>query len=151
MEKPEKPVNLVFEAIRERLGEQLKDYLIPPPVFQTLHGEFLELDLEAGKLRTRFPVLPEYLNPYGLLQGGIIAAAVDNTLGPLSMLVAPPNVTRRLEMKYSQAVTPALKYILIEGKYLGAEGQYLKFSAEVRAPQGDLLARARAVHWVTDE
>jgi len=34
------------------------------------------------------------------MQGGMIAAAVDNTIGPLSFLVAAPNVTRRLEMKY---------------------------------------------------
>ncbi len=151
MENPDNPETLIFKIIRERLGDRLGDFMIPPPVFQTLRGEFLAVDLEAGLLSTRFPVLPEYLNPYGLLQGGIIAAAVDNTLGPLSMLVAPPNVTRRLEMKYSQAVTLDLKYILVEGRYLGLEGQFLKFNAEVRAPGGFLLARARAVHWITGE
>lgn len=152
MNNPDKPEASLFEILRQRLGDRLGDYLIPPPVFQTLRGEFLSYEPQAGLLRTRFPVLTEYLNPYGSLQGGILAAAVDNTLGPLSMLVAPPNVTRRLEMKYSQAVTPDLGYILVEGRYLGAEGQYLKFSAEVRTPSGSLIARAQAYHWViTDQ
>lgn len=151
MEKLDKPETIIFKTIRERLGDKADDFVIPPPVFRTLRGEFLAVDLKAGLLRTRFPILPEYLNPYGLLQGGIIAAAVDNTIGPLSMLVAAPNVTRRLEMKYSQAVTLDLKNILVEGRYLGVEGQLLKFSAEVRAPEGDLLARARAYHYVTQE
>ncbi|HSF82796.1 MAG TPA: PaaI family thioesterase [Anaerolineales bacterium] len=111
----------------------------------------MAFDPEAGTLSSRFPILPGYLNPYGSMQGGFIAAAVDNTLGPLSMLVAPPNVTRRLEIKYSQAVTPDLIYILVEGKYLGIEGQYLKFNADVRAPAGNLLARARSYHWVTGQ
>jgi len=104
MDKLDPSGALVFDLLRRRLGDRLDDYLIPPPVFQTLRGEFLAYDPQAGLLRTRFPVLPEYLNPYGSLQGGVVAAAIDNTLGPLSMLVAPPNVTRRLEMKYSQAV-----------------------------------------------
>jgi len=113
-----------------------------------MQGEFLMFDPQAGTLTTRFPILPGYLNPYGTMQGGFIAAAVDNTLGPLSMLIAPPNFTRHLEMKYSQPVTPDLEHILVAGQYLGQEGRYLKFSAEVRSPLGTLLARAWARHWL---
>ena len=69
--------------------------MIPPPVFTSMQGEFVDFDLEEGILVTRFPVRQDYLNPYGAMQGGMVAAAVDNTLGPLSMLVAPPNVTRK--------------------------------------------------------
>ena len=140
----------ILEQIRERLGDRLADYVIPPPVFGTMHGEFLAFDAQAGVLETRFPVLGEYLNPYGAMQGGMVAAAVDNTLGPLSMLVAPPNVTRRLQMKYSRQITPDLAYITVKGRFLERKGRWLSFSAEVRDQEGALLARAQASHWIVD-
>jgi acyl-CoA thioesterase FadM len=81
----------------------------------------------------------------------MVAAAVDNTLGPLSMLLAPPNVTRRLQMKYSRPATPDLEYIQVKGRLLEHKGRWLTFSAEVRDQEGLLLARARAEHWIVDE
>jgi acyl-coenzyme A thioesterase PaaI-like protein len=138
-------------VIQDRLGDRIDEFLIPPPVFEIMAGEFVGFDLETGQLTTRFPVLGRYRNPYGTMQGGMVAAAVDNTLGPLSMLVAPPNVTRRLEMKYSRPVTLDLETITVHGKLLGRKGRHLQFSADVRDPDGNLLARARAVHWIIDE
>ena len=138
----------IADAIKDRLGDRLEDYLIPPPVFITMRGEFLTFDAQAGVLETRFPILGEYLNPYGAMQGGMVAAAVDNTLGPLSILVAPPNVTRRLQMKYSRPVTPDLEYITVKGRLLERKGRWLALSAEVRDQEGLLLARARANHWI---
>jgi acyl-coenzyme A thioesterase PaaI-like protein len=141
----------ILDAIQERLGGRQDEYIIPPPVFDTMRGEFLAFDPEGRLLETRFPVLEEYLNPYGAMQGGMVAAAVDNTLGPLSMLVAPPNVTRRLQMKYSRPITPGLEYITVRAKLLERKGRWLTFAAEVRDPDGTLLARARAAHWITDD
>ena len=140
----------IMDIIQERLGDRLDDYLIPPPIFITMQGEFMEFDLDSGTLTTRFPVLDEFRNPYGSMQGGMVAAAVDNTIGPLSMLVGPPNVTRRLEMKYSRPVTSDFEYITVKGSLVGRKGSQLIFSAEVRDPQGVLLARARATHWIVD-
>jgi acyl-coenzyme A thioesterase PaaI-like protein len=140
----------LMDIIHQKLGDQFQEFLLPPPVFETMQGEFISFDVQAGTLKTRFPVLQEFLNPYKAMQGGMLAAAIDNTIGPLSMLVAPPNVTRRLEMKYSKPVTPDLSYITVEGKFLKREGQRLTFSAEVRDPQGILLARAHANHWIIE-
>ena len=143
--------SLLMEIIEERLGDRAGAYRIPPPVFIAMQGELLAFSPEDGVLRARFPVLEKHLNPYGAMQGGMVAAAIDNTLGPLSMLVAPPNVTRRLELKYSRPVTPDLEHIMVEGRLLECKGQQVKFSAEVRDQEGVLLARARAVHWIIDE
>ena len=142
---------LVMDVIRQRLGDRLDEYRIPPPVFRAMQGEFLAFDAEDGWLTARFPVLEEYLNPYGSMQGGMVAAAVDNTLGPLSMLVAPPNVTRRLEMKYSRPITTDLEFIIVTGKLVERKGRWLTFSAKVEDQEEMLLARARAVHWIVDE
>ena len=119
----------IMEIIQKRLGDRFADYLIPPPVFLAMQGEFIEFDLDSGML----------------------AAAADNTIGPLSMLVSPPNVTRRLEMKYSRPVTSDLEYITVQGSLVGRKASQLNFSAEVRDPQGTLLARARATHWIVED
>ena len=141
----------ISEILKDRLGDRRKDFLIPPPIFELMRGEFLVIDVEAKWIKTRFPILAEYQNPYRTMQGGMVAAAVDNTLGPLSMLVAPPNVTRRLEMKYSHPITIDLQFIIVEGKFLKRDGQRLTFSAEVRDLEGTLLARGKSYHWITDE
>ena len=67
------------------------------------------------------------------------------------MLVAPPNVTRRLEIKYSRPITPDLEHITVQGRLLAHEGRRLSFSADVRDRQGLLLARARAEHWIVGD
>jgi acyl-coenzyme A thioesterase PaaI-like protein len=144
------PLAKIMEILGEMLGDRMGEFMIPPPVFTSMNGEFVDFDLEEGVLRSRFPVMEEFLNPYGVMQGGMIAAAVDNTLGPLSMLVAPPNVTRHLEMKYSSPVSPDLEHIVVTARFLEREDKKLSFNAVVRDPNGKLLAKARASHWIVD-
>ena len=141
----------ITKILQDRLGDKIEDFLIPPPVFKLMHGEFLTIDIKAKLIITRFPILAEYQNPYRTMQGGMVAAAVDNTLGPLSMLVAPPNVTRRLEMKYSQPITTDLEYITVEGILIKRDGRRLTFRADVRDQEGKLLARGKSFHWIIDE
>ena len=141
----------IVEPIHHTLGDRLDEDLIPPPAFVAMHGEFRAFDAKAGVLAAHFPILEQHLNAYGSIQGGMVAAAVDNTLHPLSMLVATPSVRRRLQMKYSRPATPDLEYISVKGRLLERNGRWLKFSAEVRDQEGTLLARARAVHWIVDD
>lgn len=151
MDKPNQLLAQVTNTLRSRFGDRVHQYAFPPPVFAAMQGEFLEIDLDSGTLTVRFPVLESYLNPYGTMQGGMIAAAVDNTLGPLSVLVAPPNVTRRLEMAYGRPVTPELENIVVTGRLLERKDRLLFFRADVYDPDGKRLARAKAVHWIIDE
>lgn len=140
----------IMEVLHDRLGDRIDEFMLPPPVFEFMRGEVLDFDPDSAYLKVRFPVLEDYLNPYGVMQGGLVAAAADNTLGPLSMLVAPPNVTRNLDMKFSHPVTPELEYIIVEARLQEQDGRRLKFSAEVRDQGGQLLARARALHWIVE-
>ena len=141
----------IIAVIRARLGEEAKRYRIPPPVFEAMRGEFLAFDVKGGSLAARFAVLDEHLNPYGYMQGGMVAAAVDNTLGPLSMLVAPPNVTHRLEMKYHRPVTTDLEFIIVSAEMVERRKRRLTFVARVCDQEGTLLASARATHWILGE
>jgi acyl-coenzyme A thioesterase PaaI-like protein len=151
VDKPDQLTAQVTETLRSKFGDRVHEYAFPPPVFAAMQGEFLEIDLDSGTLTVQFPVLESYLNPYGTMQGGMIAAAVDNTLGPLSVLVAPPNVTRRLEMVYSGPVTPDLEQIVVTSRLLERKDRWLFFRADVYNADGRRLARAKAVHWIIDQ
>jgi acyl-coenzyme A thioesterase PaaI-like protein len=141
---------VMMDILRARLGERLAEFAFPPPVFQAMEGEFVEFDRDAGSLTVRFPILKSYLNPYGTVQGGMLAAAVDSTLGPLSVLVAPISVTRHLELTYSRPATPDMEHIVVRARFVERQDRRLTFRAEVFSPSGDRLVRARAVHWIVE-
>jgi len=138
----------VMAVFQENVGSLLDEFDVPPPSFRSMQGAFLSIDPDAGVLQTRFPILPGQLNPYGAMQGGMIAAAIDNTIGPLSMLYDPPNVTRRMEIKYSKPVTSEMKQIFVEARLLERKGSWIHFRADVRSAEGTLLARCFSKHWV---
>ena len=140
------------EQILAQLRKQHADILdpknFPPPVFVAMQGEFLDYDPEQSMLSVRFPVLENWLNPYGTMQGGMIAAAIDNTIGPLSALIAPANVTRHMEVKYSRSITTAIGSIVVVAQLIERKARWLTFYAEVNDLQGQRLAKAKAKHWI---
>ncbi|MGD8634457.1 MAG: PaaI family thioesterase [Anaerolineales bacterium] len=151
MERSEELFALVMEVFRQRYGDELEKYIVPPPVFTELGGEFIQFSQDQKELTARFPIEERFLNPYGVLQGGMIAAAIDNTLGPLSMLVAPPNLTRKLEIKYSRPARLSDKWLIVTARLARQENRRLFFKAEARDPEDSLIGRAEAMHWIIDE
>lgn len=53
-----------------------------PPCGELLGAEVLEVRPEEGLIRMRFEGRREFLNPAGFIQGGILAAMLDDTMGP---------------------------------------------------------------------
>ena len=141
---------LVMDTLKKHHGDHLEAFAFPPPVFAAMQGEFLDFDQEQNILSVRFPVLESWLNPYGIMQGGMVAAAIDNTIGPLSALVASANVTRHMELKYSRSATTEMKFIDVTAKLVERDGRWLTFKAEARDPADRRLVRAKAVHWILE-
>ena len=56
--------------------------LPPPACAKTLGIEFTAIDGERGTIEVRFEAKPEFLNPAGHVQGGFLAAMLDDTMGP---------------------------------------------------------------------
>ena len=77
-----------------------------------------------------------------------MAAAVDNVVGPLSYLVAPPSVTAQLTMTYLAPVTPDVEVIEVEARLASRAGRQLVLDATVRTLDGRDLALARATQTV---
>ena len=54
-----------------------------PPAAVLLGWRLVELNLEEKTIKLAFEAKPEFLNPMGNIQGGILAAMLDDTMGPL--------------------------------------------------------------------
>lgn len=145
---PISPLERLRRILYLRFGSLLDEFLLPPPSFTSMQGEILDFDEQEGTLSARYPILASQLNPYHTLQGGFLAAAVDNTFGPLSLLVAPPNVTRRLELTYNRPVMLELGYIIVHARLKTRSDRVLELSADILDPHGNRLARATATHYI---
>ena len=113
---------------------------LPPKCFVDMEGEFVLFDEESKRLTARFPVLERYQNPLLTMQGGLIVAAIDNTVGPLSWLIAPPSVTTQMNTSYIRPVARDDAYIHIEATVDEVTRRQVFLSARVTNPIGKLVA-----------
>src|SRR6185312_13743290 len=72
----------------------------PPPAAALLGFELLAIDPEQGTIRVRFTARPEFANPIGVVQGGFLAAMLDDALGPaLTATLEPDQFAPTIELK----------------------------------------------------
>ena len=127
---------------------------LPPPIFDDLQTDVRDYRPGADEthvgaaLVARFPLQERHQNPMGHLQGGMVAALVDNVIGPLSYLVAPPSATAQMSLTYLAPVTPDLAYVEVEARLAHRGGRQLVFEATVAAPDGTTLAVAHATQTI---
>jgi uncharacterized protein (TIGR00369 family) len=68
---------------REAFFWQVADGRLPPPrVAATLGMQITKVEAESGVVEADFEGKPEFANPVGNVQGGILAAMLDDTMGP---------------------------------------------------------------------
>jgi uncharacterized protein (TIGR00369 family) len=58
------------------------DDIPAPPCAQLLGWHLLDAKPDCGWVRIGFMGKPEFLNPAGFIQGGILSAMLDDTMGP---------------------------------------------------------------------
>jgi uncharacterized protein (TIGR00369 family) len=63
------------------------DNFTKPPCAQLLGWTLLEHDAARGWARMGFEGRPEFLNPAGFVQGGLLAAMLDDSMGPPAFLM----------------------------------------------------------------
>ena len=73
-----------------------------PPAAMLLGFKLLEADPGAQTIRIEFQARSEFTNPIGDIQGGFLAAMLDDTLGPaLVQTLGPGQFAPTLELKIS--------------------------------------------------
>jgi len=140
----------ISRLLKEHAGTEEK-YLMPPPIFASMKCEIIEYDVEARSLTARMPVLHDWLNPFSTMQGGMIMAAVDNAVGPLSMLVSTPSWTRTMESKYLKPVHYGLDFIYATAVLVEEKRGRLIFEVEIRDAEDTLYTTAKVTNWLMKE
>jgi uncharacterized protein (TIGR00369 family) len=117
----------------------------PPPAAALLGFELLAIDEAKGAIRVRFAARPEFANPIGVVQGGFLAAMLDDTLGPaLQSTLGPDQFAPTLELKVN-FISPARPGSLIaEGRVVARGGSVAFLAGELRTEDGTLVATATA-------
>jgi uncharacterized protein (TIGR00369 family) len=65
--------------------------LPPPEAAGTLGISFKAVDPQAGTIEVEFQARPEFTNPARNIQGGFLAAMLDDTMGPALAATLGPN------------------------------------------------------------
>ncbi|RUM70737.1 MAG: PaaI family thioesterase, partial [Sulfurovum sp.] len=116
--------------------------------FEIMQCEVIDFNEEEKSLITKLPVLEQWKNPYGTMQGGMIDAAIDNGVGPLSMLVASANMTRTIETKLIKAITMKVGFIYVKAKLVEQKKRRLTFEVDVVDEGGVVYASSRVVNFI---
>jgi uncharacterized protein (TIGR00369 family) len=117
----------------------------PPPAARLLGWRLLELDAEAGRIKVEFNGREEFLNPAGTIQGGLLSAMLDDTMGPAAMsFLGGKHMAQTLELKVNFMRPGRVGRILGEGHVAHAGRDILFLEGRLTDDQGKVLATATA-------
>lgn len=121
------------------------DRLPKPPAARLLGWKLIACDPEAGTIEVEFNGKEEFTNPMGNIQGGLLAAMLDDTLGPAVFAMHDGRrfgSTIDLHVHYLRPVKPGI--IKTTGR-VRKDGKHVAFlEGELYDAAGRLCATARA-------
>jgi uncharacterized protein (TIGR00369 family) len=119
---------------------------LPPPCYALLQTELVEMD--SGRAVCLFRPTPEMENPMGTIQGGILAAFLDNVIGPAIFSAVPDKVTSTLQLSINYLrpvkageVIRGIAQVLKQGRSQIVLEAWLE-----RESDGELLVKASTVN-----
>lgn len=117
---------------------------LPPPSMLELGHEFLEI-VPGQKMVAKIPFQKRFVNPVGVFQGGFLTACIDDVFGPLSYITANgPCMTLSLNTTYLGAFKEEMGHCIIEATVLRKTKNFIFMRADVKSPDGELMAHAES-------
>lgn len=117
----------------------------PPPSARLLGWRHVGFDAETGTLTVSFQATEEFLNPAGMVQGGMLAAMLDDTLGPVASAVSGGALfAQTLEMKVSYLRPGRVGTIYGEGRIVRRGREILFLEGRLYDGGGKTIATATA-------
>jgi uncharacterized protein (TIGR00369 family) len=118
--------------------------LPPPGAAATLGIVFKHVDADAGTIDVEFQGRQEFTNPAGNIQGGFLAAMLDDTMGPaLAATLAKGQFAPTLNLNLSFH-RPAVVGVLTGKGRVVRRGKDICFLAGELYQNGELVAAATA-------
>jgi uncharacterized protein (TIGR00369 family) len=116
-----------------------------PPAEALLGWELVAIDPEAGTIEVAFTATEQFLNPIGVIQGGLLAAMLDDTLGPALVATLDPGQFAPTADLHVQFLRPAHPGRLIGRGRVVRRGRDIAFLAgELLDEAGQIVAAATA-------
>ena len=117
----------------------------PPPAAGVLGWELVSVDPDAGTIEVAFAASEQFLNPIGVIQGGFLAAMLDDTLGPALVATLGPGEFAPTTDLHVQFLRPARPGRLIGRGRIVRRGKDVGFLAgELVDESGTVVATATA-------
>ena len=116
-----------------------------PPVAQLLGWQLESVDPGAGTIVIRYEARHEFTNPMGNIQGGLLAAMLDDTMGPALVATLPPGgFAPTLEMKVTYLEPAVVGPLWGHGRVVKRGGTISFVEADLVDGDGRIIARATA-------
>jgi uncharacterized protein (TIGR00369 family) len=116
-----------------------------PPAAVLLGWELIAVDPEGGTIEVAFRATEQFLNPVGVVQGGLLAAMLDDTLGPALVATLGPGEFAPTTDLHVQFLRPARPGRLVGRGRIVRRGRDVGFLAgELVDESGEIVATATA-------
>lgn len=103
-----------------------------------------EGDPENGIAWTEFQPLPFMAGGIGMMHGGFIALLLDEVSSKVLSVLGKQGVTRNIEVSYEKPVALS-RPIRVQAKLIQLEGRKHFIEAQILNPEGDVLAKSKAL------
>jgi uncharacterized protein (TIGR00369 family) len=110
-----------------------------PAAATTLGWELVAVDPDAGTIEVSFTATDQFRNPVGVVQGGFLAAMLDDTLGPALVATLGPGEFAPTADLHVQFLRPARP-----GRLVG-RGRIVKRGKDIGFLAGELLDESGTV------
>jgi uncharacterized protein (TIGR00369 family) len=137
------------EAAREGIFWEIIAGKRPLPAVLSLLG-WQVLEAEPGRIRVTFQGKPDFYNPVGLVQGGILTAMLDGVMGSAAVSLLDDNetiATLDINTSYMQSVRDVT--LVAEGRVVHRGGATVFMDGRLTLYDGSLVATATATGRVT--
>lgn len=122
----------------------LQQYGPKPPIATLLNTRIIAFDAKAGTIAVTFEGQEAWTNPHGGLQGGMVAALLDETMGALlTFVLFPARRGLTLELKVSM-LRPARPGPLMADGRVVQRTKRVGNDYFIKQPDGRLLVRIRS-------
>jgi len=116
-----------------------------PPAAVTLGFELVAIDPDAGTIDVAFTASEAFVNPMGNVQGGFLAAMLDDTLGPaLVATLGPDQFAPTLELKVNFLRPAGPGRLTGRGRVVHRGGTIAFLEGSLADATGDVVATATA-------
>jgi uncharacterized protein (TIGR00369 family) len=121
------------------------DNFARPPCAELLGWRLLDARPEQGWIRLGFDGKPEFCNPAGFIQGGMLSAMLDDTMGPAVLVMSEGRLYTTTITMTVNFLSPARPGPIIAEATVTQLGKTIAFvEGKLMAEDGTLIATATA-------